>query len=178
MKKLIKLSQIETNEGQIENLKPNPRFIKDDKFQKLVQSIRELPEMLEYRPILVCPHKGKYIAIGGNMRLRALDELKYKEVWCEIIADDITIDQMNEIIIKDNLGYGAWDWDMIVNNWDKEVLEGWGMDVDFTDEEPDEDEDEPKEIISTKLTVECDNVEKLAALFEELQGRNFKCKLL
>lgn len=177
MKKLIKLSQIETNEGQIENLKPNPRFIKDDKFQKLVQSIKELPEMLEYRPILVCPHKGKYIAIGGNMRLRALDELKYKEVWCEILAEDITVEQMNEIIIKDNLGYGSWDWDMIANNWDTEVLEGWGMDVDFIDAEP-EEEEEREEVKTTKLIVECDEVDKLAALFEELQGRDFKCKLL
>jgi ParB-like chromosome segregation protein Spo0J len=122
----------------IKNVKPNPknpRVIKDDKFRKLVKSIEEFPDMLNKRP-LVCftDVDGKYVVLGGNMRLKALNELKYKEVPI-LLANDWTEEQKAEFLIKDNVGFGEWDWDDLANNWDSEKLDDWGLNVPvFLDE--------------------------------------------
>lgn len=122
----------------IKQVKPNPknpRVIKDDKFRKLVKSIEEFPDMLNKRP-LVCftDVDGKYVVLGGNMRLKALNELKYKEVPI-LLADDWTEEQKAEFLIKDNVGFGEWDWDDLANNWDAEKLDDWGLNVPvFLDE--------------------------------------------
>jgi hypothetical protein len=107
----------------------NPRIIKDDKFKKLVQSIREFPEMLEKRP-LVCftDIDGKYVVLGGNMRLKAAQEVGLKELPI-VLADDWTQEQRDEFLIKDNVGFGEWDWDQLANEWDSDKLTDWGMDV-------------------------------------------------
>ena len=122
----------------------NPRLIKDDKFRKLVKSIREFPEMLEKRP-LVCSkdEEGNYIVLGGNMRLKASKEAGLKEMPI-ILADDWNEAQKKEFIIKDNVGFGQWNWDDIANEWDQEVLEDWGLDLpgDLTFEELEAEEDD------------------------------------
>ena len=126
----------------------NPRKLNKDKYQKLLKSIQDLPQMLEYRPIVV---NSDMVVLGGNMRLKALKELKYKEVPI-IIADELTEDQQKEFLIKDNLGYGEWDWDIIANEWDLPLLEDWGMDLptDFTTQEEldavEDDFDVPDEV--------------------------------
>jgi len=107
----------------------NPRVIKDDKFAKLVRSIQEFPKMLEIRPIVV---NSDMIVLGGNMRLKACKEAGLKEVPI-ILADNLTEDEQKQFIIKDNVGFGEWDWDMLANEWDQEVLEDWGLDVWQTD---------------------------------------------
>ena len=119
----------------IENIKnikvnsKNPRIIKDDKFAKLVKSIREFPEMLEKRPIICFTDvDGKFVVLGGNMRLKASQEVGLKELPI-ILADDWTQEQRNEFLIKDNVGFGEWDWDMLANEWDSENLTDWGLDV-------------------------------------------------
>jgi len=124
--KLIPIKEIKENPN-------NPRKLDKDKYQKLLKSIQDLPQMLEYRPIVV---NSDMVVLGGNMRLKALKELKYKEVPI-IIADELSEDQQKEFLIKDNLGYGVWDWDMIANEWDLPLLEDWGMDLptDFTTQE-------------------------------------------
>lgn len=127
----IKISQIEVNKGQIEGLPKNPRFVKDEKFKKLVKSIEENPEMLGYRELLVYPHGGKYIVIGGNMRLRACKELGYKEVPCKVLPQDTTIEQLKAYTIKDNSGFGEWDFDLLANEWDVNDLSDWGLDLNF-----------------------------------------------
>ena len=91
---MLKLSKLEANRGQIEGLPKNPRIIKDEKFKKLVKSIEENPEMTSLREILVYPHNGKYVAIGGNMRLKAMKELGYKEAPCKIIPEETTLEQL------------------------------------------------------------------------------------
>jgi hypothetical protein len=118
----VKISEIKANSK-------NPRIIKDDKFKKLVQSIREFPEMLEKRP-LVCftDIDGKYVVLGGNMRLKASIEVGLKELPI-VLADDWTQEQRDEFLIKDNVGFGEWDWDQLANEWDSEKLTDWGMDV-------------------------------------------------
>ncbi len=110
----------------------NPRLIKDDKFQKLVKSIKEFPEMLQLRPIVV---NDDMVILGGNMRLKACKEAGMKEVPI-IKASDLTPEQQKEFIIKDNVGFGEWDWDMIANEWDTEQVQEWGVDLpgfDFND---------------------------------------------
>ena len=105
--------------------KSNPRIIKDDKFKKLVQSIKDFPQMLEIRPIVVDENN---IILGGNMRFKACIEAGLKEVFI-IKANDLTEEQKHEFIVKDNVGFGDWDWDILANEWDTEKLEDWGLDL-------------------------------------------------
>ena len=116
----------------IKDVKPNPknpRVIRDGKFQKLVQSIKEFPDMLNKRPLIVFTDvDGKYCVLGGNMRLKALNELKYTEIPI-IIADEWNEEQKAEFLIKDNVGFGEWDWDQLANEWDAEKLDDWGLNI-------------------------------------------------
>ena len=111
----------------------NPRVIKDDKFKKLVNSIKEFPEMLEARPVVVNPDM---VVLGGNMRLKALREAGVKEAPVYIASwDEI---KQKRFIITDNVGYGEWDWDILANEWDVEQLNDWGMDVPYTEDDIEE----------------------------------------
>ena len=103
----------------------NPRLIKDDKFLKLVESIKNFPEMLKLRPIVV---NEDMVVLGGNMRLKACKEAGLKVVPI-IKANDLSIEKQKEFIIKDNVGFGEWDWEMLANEWDTEELKDWGLDV-------------------------------------------------
>ena len=116
--KSIKIKDIKPNEN-------NPRFIKDYKFKKLVKSIKEFPEMLKLRPIVV---NSDMVVLGGNMRLKACKEAGLKEVWV-LKADDLTEAQQREFIVKDNVGFGEWDWDILANSFDNVELKEWGLDV-------------------------------------------------
>lgn len=109
--------------------KDNPRIIKDDKFKKLVQSIIDFPEMLSLRPIVV---NDDMVVLGGNMRLKACREAGLKEVPI-IKASNLTDEQQKQFIIKDNVGFGEWDWDMLANEWDEEELVKWGLDIPSID---------------------------------------------
>jgi len=113
---------------KISNIKPNPnnpRYIRDEKFEKLKKSIQDFPEMLKLRPLVV---DDDMIVLGGNMRLKALTELGIEEA--EVIkAKDLTEKQKAEFIIKDNVGFGDWDWDMLANEWDVEELGEWGLSI-------------------------------------------------
>lgn len=113
-----KVSEVKANPN-------NPRVIKDDKFKKLVKSIQDFPEMLELRPIVV---NVDGIVLGGNMRLKACKEAGLKEVPV-IKAEDLTEDQQKEFIIKDNVGFGEWDWENLSNNWNTDELKEWGLEV-------------------------------------------------
>jgi len=114
----VKINSIKTNPK-------NPRLIKDDKFKKLVNSIKEFPQMLELRPIVVDENN---IILGGNMRHKACIEAGLKEVYI-VQAKDLTELQKDEFIVKDNVGFGEWDWDILANEWDTEKLTDWGLDL-------------------------------------------------
>jgi DNA modification methylase len=138
--------------GDIKPNPSNPRIIKDDKFAKLVQSIKDFPQMLELRPIVI---NSDNIVLGGNMRLRACKEAGLKEVPV-MRADDLTPEQQAEFIIKDNVGFGEWDWEMLANEWEAEKLNEWGLDVpDFeaTQLEAEEDDYEIPDEIKTDIVV-------------------------
>lgn len=104
--------------------KSNPRLIKDDKFTKLVASIKEFPEMLEVRPIVI---NTENVVLGGNMRFRAAKEAGYTEVPVQVV--DWPEDKQRQFIIKDNLAGGEWDWDILANEWDTDILTDWGLDL-------------------------------------------------
>jgi hypothetical protein len=119
---------IETKLYKISDIKPNPnnpRIIKDDKFLKLVNSIKEFPEMLKIRPIVI---NEDNVVLGGNMRLKACKEAKLKEIPV-IMASELTEAQQREFIIKDNIGFGEWDFQDLAQNWNAEELETWGLDL-------------------------------------------------
>lgn len=130
---LVKISKVKANPK-------NPRVIKDDKFKKLVKSITDFPDMLNKRP-LVCftDVDGKFVVLGGNMRLKACNEIGLKEIPI-ILADEWTEEQKHEFLIKDNVGFGEWDWDDLANEWDVEKLDDWGLDVpkilEYAEHEP------------------------------------------
>ena len=129
----------------IKALKPNPdnpRVIKDEKYRKLVQSIRDFPAMLEIRPIVV---NADHVVLGGNMRLRACQDAGLKEVPV-VLAADLTPDQQREFIIKDNVGFGEWEWDALANDWDAAKLDAWGLDLPAFDAEPATGNTDPDEV--------------------------------
>lgn len=140
----VRISKIKRNPN-------NPRLIKDDKFNKLVNSIKEFPEMLNIRPIVV---NEEMIVLGGNMRLKACQEAGLKEIPV-IKASELTADQQREFIVKDNVGFGEWDWDLIANEWDAEQLDDWGLDlpVDFNVVEEEAEEDDYVEPDNLKIDV-------------------------
>jgi len=143
---LCKISELKKNPN-------NPRVLKDDKFKKLVKSIKEFPEMMHIRPIVV---NSDMIVLGGNMRLAACKEVGLKEVPI-IKAENLTEEQQREFIIKDNVGFGEWDWDLLANEWDADQLEEWGLDgFPFdteTELEAEEDDYEVPEEIKTDIVL-------------------------
>ena len=117
------MKAVKVNISKIKSNPNNPRVIKNDKFDKLVNSIKNFPQMLELRPIVV---NEDGVVLGGNMRLKACKEAGIKEVSV-IYANELTEVQQKEFIIKDNVGYGEWDWEELANDWDAETLEEWGL---------------------------------------------------
>jgi DNA modification methylase len=139
----------------IGELKPNPnnpRIIKDDKFKKLVQSIKDLPEMAEVRPIVV---NTDMVVLGGNMRLKAMREAGWKEVPIEVV--DWDEDKQRQFIIKDNVSGGEWDWEMLANQWDADELNEWGLDLPEFEQaqelEAEEDDFEMPEEVQTDIVL-------------------------
>jgi hypothetical protein len=118
MKQEVKIHKVKGNPN-------NPRIIKNDKFKKLVKSIQEFPEMLKLRPIVV---DEDMMVLGGNMRLKASKDAGLKEVWIDI-AEGLTEEQKKEFVVKDNVNFGEWEWDMLANEWDSVQLAEWGLDV-------------------------------------------------
>lgn len=178
--KNIAIGKLQSNKGQIEGLPGNPRLIKDQKFDKLVKSIEENPEMLQMRELLVYPHGDAFVVIGGNMRLEAMKKLGYKECPCKVIPADATVEQLKAYTIKDNNGFGEWDFDMLANEWDVEQLEDWGLDLPVWEEEKtDNTEKDDVELQEyTKIEVDCANEAEQQSLYNELIQRGFICRVL
>lgn len=140
----IKLSSIKANPK-------NPRIIRDEKFRKLCKSIEQFPKMMELRPIII---DESNTVLGGNMRLRALQDLGMTEVpesWIKK-ESELTEEQKREFIIKDNVGFGEWDWDILANEWDEKELDEWGLDIDFKKEDVVDDDFEINDNIDTDIT--------------------------
>ena len=151
----------------------NPRIIKDDKFKKLVASIKELPQMLELRPIVV---NEDMVVLGGNMRLKACKEAGLKEIPI-IKASELNEEQQRAFIIKDNVGFGEWDWDALANEWDAEQLEEWGLDIPNMDAGELDDLSEQIQP-SFRIEVLCKDEEHQEKVYNKLIADGLECKLL
>ena len=125
--KRIRLTDLEQNKGQVEGLPSNPRQWGKGELDDLVKSIRETPELLEARGLIVWPYDGKYIILGGNMRFSALREMNEVDAPCYVMPEDTPMEKLREIVIKDNGSFGSWDYDMLANEWDDLPLSDWGV---------------------------------------------------
>lgn len=169
---VVKISKVKTN-------KNNPRIIKDEKFKSLVKSIKEFPEMLKIRPIVV---DNEMVVLGGNMRLKACKEAGLTEVPI-IKASELTDDQQKEFIIKDNVGFGEWDWDMLANEWENTELGDWGLDVwqpeEYFEETLKEEKDLSNDIKETfEVIIECGDEEHQELTYNKLTKDGFLCRVL
>lgn len=140
---LIPIGKLQLNTGQLEGLPKNPRYIKDNEYEKLKRSIQASPEFLEARMLLVYPlDNGNYVTIAGNMRLRACRELDFKELPCYVFKKETPIEKLREYTIKDNASFGNWDYDILANeSWsdDIDLLGEWGAPIDFLKQDEWED---------------------------------------
>ena len=171
MKQQVKISKVKGNPS-------NPRIIKNDKFKKLVKSIQEFPEMLKLRPIVV---DEDMIVLGGNMRLKASKDAGLKEVWIEV-AEGLTEEQKKEFIVKDNVGFGEWEWDILANEWDSVQLAEWGLDVweNEDDKKFDTDVNDISDSIGEEFRVEIElkSENEQQELYNELTKKGYICRLL
>ena len=168
VKLIVKLTDIKVNPN-------NPRLIKDYKFKQLVQSIKDFPEMLNIRPIVV---NKDMIILGGNMRYKACKEAGLKEI--PIIVVDLPEDKQREFLIKDNVSGGEWDWDVLANEWDSEELEIWGLDFpafDITNNNNETNLSDNLEI-NFRIEVVLNDEKSQELLYNELISRNYECRLL
>lgn len=147
----IDITKLEYNEGQIEGLSKNPRYLKESEHEKLKKSLTDSPEFLEYKPLMVYAiDNGNYVTICGNMRLRVANELRldghseFDTIPCVILKADTPIEKIKEYAIKDNVQAGNWDWDELANGeWETDDLQNWGVDCSFLNtDEDDTDIDE------------------------------------
>jgi ParB-like chromosome segregation protein Spo0J len=168
------MQSIKTKISEVKLNPNNPRLIKDDNFKKLVQSIKDFPEMLDIRPIVV---NADMVILGGNMRFKACKEAGLKEVPI-IIADNLTEEQQREFLIKDNVSGGEWDFEMLGNEWNVEQLEEWGLEV------PNYDSPEPIEEsgydLSQKwfLNIEFENESDCENWYNKLIEEGLICKIV
>lgn len=126
----IKIKRLHPNEGQIEGLPTNPRQIKKKAFDSLKKSIKDAPEMLHLRELIVYPYGDDFVVIGGNMRLRACRELGFEELPCKVLPVETPAEKLREYAIKDNVEAGEDDWDVLANEWNAEELTEWGMEIE------------------------------------------------
>lgn len=148
----------------------NPRSITEKNFKKLVQSIKDFPQMLEIRPIIV---NQNMMILGGNMRLRACQEAGLKEIPVKIVT--LTAEQEREFIIKDNLSFGQWDYEILSAEWDLISLKNWGLDMPEALKENEKIIDYTEKL---EVVVECNDEREQQKIYDEMKERGFKCRVL
>jgi hypothetical protein len=125
----VKISDLSPNTGQVYGLPKNPRFIKDERYKKLLKSIQDDPEMMQLREVIAYDNSGELVVIAGNMRLKACKELGFEEVPCKILPEDTPVEKLKAYAIKDNVGFGEHDFELLELDWDVEQLDDWGLDL-------------------------------------------------
>lgn len=125
----LPIEKVKENVGQIPGLQRNPRIIRNERFEKLKKSIKDLPEMTQARDLLVFPFNDEYVVIGGNMRLKAYQDLGWGKVPCCILPSNMPVDKLREMVIQDNNPFGETDWDAIANEWNVDELKDWGIEL-------------------------------------------------
>lgn len=185
---VLPVSKLELNNGQVEGLPKNPRFIKDERYAALLKSISDSPEFLQAKMLKVYPmDNGKYIVIGGNMRLRACRELGFKELPCYVFPVDTPVEKLREFTIKDNLLFGQNDWDILANEWEIDELMDFGLECDFLKEsevsdidslfEEVDEEGKPKDLkIEVVIPHDSEQFDEIKNAIKEAT-KEFECKV-
>lgn len=150
----IAISKIQFNKGQIKGVPTNPRTWGQSELDTLAQSMEETPELTEARGLIVYEQKGKYVTLGGNMRLAAAKQLGWKEITCTILPADTTTETMKQIVAKDNSQFGDWDMEMLTSEWGDIDLGQWGV-KDFWPTRP--KEVEQVEQVETPQPTKCES---------------------
>ena len=178
-KQTLPLESIELNSGQIKGLPANPRQWTLTDVEKLAASLKETPELLEMRCPIVVPHEGKYITLGGNLRIAAARLNKEAQVPC-FVLEDATTAKMKEIVIKDNGSFGKWDFDSLANEWDDMPLTDWGLEVWEPEkgEEPERPEKEAELSTEWFLNIRFENETICAEWFDKLTAEGLECKIV
>tara|TARA_R110000868_G_scaffold43961_1_gene147462 strand:- start:1239 stop:1742 length:504 start_codon:yes stop_codon:yes gene_type:complete len=164
------------NINEIKSNPNNPRLIKDHKFKQLVKSIQDFPQMLELRPIVIDENN---MVLGGNMRLKACIEAGLTDVPV-IHANNLSEEKKKEFIVKDNVGYGEWDWDDLANNWDAEELTEWGLDIPNFDVIDEKEQIDLSDKLKSEFKIEiiCKSEEEQEQTYNKLIEQNYECRLL
>ena len=177
----LKLAELAPNTGQIPGLPINPRQWTKGDVDKIAASLKETPELFEARPVLVIPHDGKYVILGGNLRYEGARANKEKEVPAIIFPEDTPVEKLKEVVIKDNGAFGAWDYDALANEWDDLPLGDWGVPAwNNGDDLPPMDLDaEPKEKpFICKITFpDADSMTRFVAAYKDVLENDYGCIL-
>jgi ParB-like chromosome segregation protein Spo0J len=166
---------------KLKDIKPNPnnpRVLRDEKFQKLKQSITEFPKMLSLRPMVIDENN---VVLGGNMRLRALQELGFTDIdeaWVKR-SSDLTEEEKKRFIIADNVAFGEWDWDTLANDWEVVDLEAWGLEIPFYDEEVKEEQSKEDEDFKTlELNFNAFDYKNVVARLKQIDSKSLESALI
>ena len=171
--KKIKITQLRANKGQLveRGIPKNPRKITKEKYNLLLQSL-DTSNLTQIRPLDVIEHEGIYVVLSGNQRLRALKDLKVKEVPCNVLRDDLEPETYRQIVLQANTNYGEHDHDLLANEWDAVELHEWGYDLPDWEPIPTEDVEKEKET-SVYLKVDGEQL-LLLSLVDELTAKGLK----
>ena len=169
----VSIDLIDNNDGQIPGVNPNPREMTRQEFKLLVDSLKRDPSFSALSEIRVFPHEGRFIAIGGNMRLRAMRKLKWKKVVCKVLPSDTDADTLNRWILLDNANYGKWDFAMLAAQWEKEMLDS--LNIELTPPEIDSPEEKPSVTVTFHFDGEQAEIvrEALVLATKDLVGKTF-----
>ncbi len=183
----IKLSDLHLNTGQIKDVPKNPRFIKDERFKALKRSIEDNPEMIALRELVAYDNDGELVIIMGNMRYRAMREIGIKQAPTKVLPKDTSAKNLRAYIQKDNIGFGANDWEALGNDWDVDELQDFGLECDFLTNDDGENLGELLEDAlnggeapgeadkdgACKITVKCADEETASALTAYLEANGY-----
>lgn len=179
----LPLAKVKQNTGQISGLPSNPRQWTQTDIDRIAKSLQETPELFEARPLIVYKQGEEYIILGGNLRYEGAKKNKMKDVPVHILADDLSIDKLREIVIKDNGSFGEWDMDMLANEWDDLPLVEWGVPAwdtkDLQEEQPKEKADISDDIdVRFCVEITCVSEKEQEQIYNELLNRGFECRIL
>ncbi len=168
---VLKTVDIYLNDGQIHGVPKNPRYGDEEKMEKLKNSLREDPEYLNVRPLIVYPYAAAYVVLMGNMRLKCCIDLGILEVPCIVLNRNLPPEKLVAYMMKDNVSFGNWDFEQLANEFDAELLDHWGIDIpNFDIESPEDETDTPDSLPSIEIIFNGLSVDK----FDEVKDKIFK----
>ena len=178
--RILPISKLLNNSGQLKGVPKNPRTIKDARFRALKKSIEDAPEMLHLRELIVMPYGDKFVTLCGNMRLSAARDLGMKSMPCKVLAEDTPAEKLREYAMKDNIAFGQDDIDLILAEWDSEELAEWGFELPEEEEQKEQPATDYSEQIelSYRIEITCANEKEQEKMYNELMSRGFVCKIL